>query len=173
VSDNEELRTPVSLQRVSANDHTCNRGAQPPVGRARHRGDLRARALVGGGLRCLLWVNASPGPRATMGGGSSFWASGLIAWGSTHARGPFVESATNSPTHRRPQRPRRGDRRTRRWCRKRRKMLGTAAAAWASSGRGDVPAAAAVSDQCPRHLFSTDWKKGTYSWTSRTAPTRG
>jgi len=94
VSDHEELRTPVSLQGISADDPHLQPLARNPhvVERVIAVCFVAGLVLVAGFGACY-WVNAKPWTLgATMGGGLFFLGVGLIAWGKyLMPRGPFVE----------------------------------------------------------------------------------
>ena len=94
MSDHDELRTPVSLQGIAADD--------PHLAPAAHNPQIVERViavtfvlglLLVAGFGACYWVNAKPWTLgATMGGGLTFLGIGLIAWGKyLMPRGPFVE----------------------------------------------------------------------------------
>jgi ubiquinol-cytochrome c reductase iron-sulfur subunit len=168
VSDHDELRTPVALQGIAADD--------PHLAPAAHNPQIVERViavtfvlglLLVAGFGACYWVNAKPWTLgATMGGGLTFLGIGLIAWGKyLMPRGPFVEERhelANSEDDRNALAAaivERGG-----GVVKRRKML----AGLLGGGLGIFgivamfPLLRSLGPLPKGTLFSTDWKKGTY-----------
>jgi len=168
VSDHDELRTPVALHGIAADD--------PHLAPAAHNPQIVERViavtfvlglLLVAGFGACYWVNAKPWTLgATMGGGLTFLGIGLIAWGKyLMPRGPFVEERhelANSEDDRSALAAaivERGG-----GVVKRRKML----AGLLGGGLGIFgivamfPLLRSLGPLPKGTLFSTDWKKGTY-----------
>ncbi len=168
MSDHDELRTPVSLQGLSADDPHLQPAAKNPdlVERVIAVTLLLGVVLVAAFGACY-WVNAKPWTLgATMGGGLFFLGVGLIAWGKyLMPRGPFVEERHELATSEEDRNAmaaaivERGG-----GIMQRRKMLGGILGA----GLGIFgvvaifPLLRSLGPLPKGTLFSTDWKKGTY-----------
>ena len=168
MSDHDELRTPVSLQGLSADDPHLQPAAKNPdlVERVIAVTLLLGVVLVAAFGACY-WVNAKPWTLgATMGGGLFFLGVGLIAWGKyLMPRGPFVEERHELATSEEDRNAmaaaivERGG-----GIMQRRKLLGGILGA----GLGIFgvvaifPLLRSLGPLPKGTLFSTDWKKGTY-----------
>lgn len=168
MSDHEELRTPVALSGLSADDpHLAPLARNPQVVERVIAVTFFFGLVLVAGFGAAYWVNAKPWILgATMGGGLSLLGIGLIAWGKyLMPRGPFVEERhelANSQDDRNALAAaivERGG-----GVVKRRKLLG----GLLGGGLGIFgvvamfPLLRSLGPMPKGTLFSTDWKKGTY-----------
>jgi ubiquinol-cytochrome c reductase iron-sulfur subunit len=94
LSDEHELRTPVSLSGLAANDpHLQPSARNPQLVERVISVCLVLGAICFAGFGACYWIDAQPWKLgATMGGGFFFVGVGLVAWGKyLMPRGPFVE----------------------------------------------------------------------------------